>query len=356
MARSRSQSDVTSKRRRTSSRSDNRDVIADISDVLPAQQSAQHGLDILAQVCTSQLHLHGGSETTSKDDHTYCGAEEAQPVPTQTFHKPLTQHALSTDGQCFYYTGVPTVILFHFLFSWIMPFAAKFTLRRSDDKFSYQSLRRSGRRRVLLSLMDEFLLTLIRIRQGFDVIHLSYLFGVSPSHVSKTFNTWVFILYNAFNPLFIWPSQALVRNNLPASFKAYPRTRVVIDCTEFYVQKPFRPLAQRATWSHYKHANTFKLLVGIMPSGAFTFLSDLYSGSTSDIDIVKKSGFIDKIEEGDDVMADRGFNIRHLLLPRKATLNIPAFTRGKQLSKKAGSHSRRIAAVRIHVKRAIRRL
>ena len=93
-----------------------------------------------------------------------------------------------------------------------------------------------------------------------------------------------------------------------------------------------------------------------MPSGAFTFLSDLYSGSTSDIDIVKKSGFIDMIEEGDDVIADSGFNIRHLLLPRKATLNIPAFTRGKQLSKKAASHSRRISAMRIHVERAIRRL
>jgi len=63
------------------------------------------------------------------------------------------------------------------------------------------------------------------------------------------------------------------------------------------------------------------------------YISVIYSDSTSDIDIVKKSGFIDVIEEGDDVMADRGFNIRHLLLPRKATLNIPAFTRGKQLSK-----------------------
>jgi len=48
-----------------------------------------------------------------------------------------------------------------------MPFAAKFTLCRSDDKFAYQSLRRSGRRRVLLSLMDEFLLTLNSNMPGF---------------------------------------------------------------------------------------------------------------------------------------------------------------------------------------------
>jgi len=85
-----------------------------------------------------------------------------------------------------------------------MPFAAKFSLRRSDDKSSYQSVRRSGRHRMLLSLIDEFLLSLIRIRQGFYIIYLSYLFGVSASHVSKTFNTWVLILYNAFKQLFIY--------------------------------------------------------------------------------------------------------------------------------------------------------
>jgi len=148
----------------------------------------------------------------------------------------------------------------------------------------------------------------------------------------------------------------MVRSNLPKSFKSYPNTRVIIDCTEFYVQKPFRPLAQRATWSNYKHANTFKILVGIMPSGAFTFVSELYSGSTSDVDIVKNSGFLDLLEEGDDVMADRGFNIRHLLLPKKATLNVPAFSHGKSLSQKAVRSSRKIAAVRIHVERAIRRM
>ena len=68
------------------------------------------------------------------------------------------------------------------------------------------------------------------------------------------------------------------------------------------------------------------VLVGIMPSGAITFLSKLYSGSISDPAIVKQSKFVDKIEEGDDVMAVRGFNIRHLLLKKKATLNIPSFS------------------------------
>ena len=99
----------------------------------------------------------------------------------------------------------------------------------------------------------------------------------------------------------------------------YPRTRCIIGCTEYFVEKPLRPAAQRQTWSIYKHSDTFKQLVGIMPSGAFTFLSKVYSGSVSDLQIVKKSNFLDKVEEGHDIMADWGFNIRHLLLEKKAT-------------------------------------
>ena len=55
-------------------------------------------------------------------------------------------------------------------------------------------------------------------------------------------------------------------------------------------------------------------------------------------------------------MADRGFNIRHLVLPKGATLNIPSFTYGKRLKTKAIKRSRKLARVRIHVERAIRRM
>ena len=117
-----------------------------------------------------------------------------------------------------------------------------------------------------------------------------------------------------------------------------------------------RPKAQRITWSNYKHNNTFKFLVGIAPTGTIIYISKLYSGSISDVNIVKSSGFLDKVEEGDDIMADRGFNIRHLLIRKKATLNIPAFSHGKALGGKALKRSRKIASVRIHVERAIRRM
>ena len=55
-------------------------------------------------------------------------------------------------------------------------------------------------------------------------------------------------------------------------------------------------------------------------------------------------------------MADRGFNIRDLLLRRNAFLNIPAFSNGKQLAARAVKKSRQIASVRIHVERQMERI
>ena len=42
------------------------------------------------------------------------------------------------------------------------------------------------------------------------------------------------------------------------------------------------------------------------------FVSPLYSGRISDREITEKCGFLDKLEPGDDVMANRGFTIRDL--------------------------------------------
>ena len=94
--------------------------------------------------------------------------------------------------------------------------------------------------------------------------------------------------------------------------------RVIIDCTEMFVEKPTSPHAQTATWSEYKQHNTIKTLVGITPNGYFSFLSKCWSGNTSDRKITQEWGIIDMLEEGDAVMADRGFNIRDLLTKKKS--------------------------------------
>ena len=146
---------------------------------------------------------------------------------------------------------------------------------------------------------------------------------------------------------------------MPKSFcRLYPKTRVTIDCTEFYFQRPRSPSAQSDTYSTYKSRNTGKCLLGISPSGTFIFVSDVYGGNVSDIYITEHSNILELIEEGDDIMADTEFTIRDLLT-KKATLNIPPFTRKctwgkkKRLNVNEIKQTRNIAKLRVHVERAI---
>ena len=71
-----------------------------------------------------------------------------------------------------------------------------------------------------------------------------------------------------------------------------------------------------------------KALVGITPTDYFSFVSKLWTGNVSDRYITERSGLLDKLEEGDSVMADKGFNIRDLLTRKKVALNIPPLCKG----------------------------
>lgn len=160
-----------------------------------------------------------------------------------------------------------------------------------------------------------------------------------------------------------WPSRQTVKSHLPAGFrKHFPKTRVIIDCTELYIQRPRTPTNQYRTFSGYKGRNTLKSLLGVTPTGAVSYVSDLWSGNVSDRYIFNNCGFMDYLRAGDSVMADRGFTVADLLLPRGVKLNIPAFTRpckygkGRRLNASEVKSTRMLAKLRIHVERAIERI
>ena len=109
--------------------------------------------------------------------------------------------------------------------------------------------------------------------------------------------------------------------------RLYPKTRVILDCTEIYVQSPSFLLLQSQLYSTYKSNTTLKGLVGIAPHGAITFVSALYTGSISDKEITRVSGILDLLETGDAVMADKGFDIGDMLRDKGIGLNLPPFLR-----------------------------
>lgn len=120
---------------------------------------------------------------------------------------------------------------------------------------------------------------------------------------------------------------------------------------------PSSLLLNSKLFSLYKNHVILKGLVGIAPSGAITFISQLYSGSISDREIVERSGFLKlEFDKGDTVMADKGFTIEDLL-PLGVNLNIPPFL-GLYTQMRAQDvvKTQEIASIRIHIERAINKV
>ena len=97
-----------------------------------------------------------------------------------------------------------------------------------------------------------------------------------------------------------------------------------------------------------------KVFIAVAPTGSIGFISEAWGGRVSDKEITQKCGFLNLLEYGDEVLADRGFNVVDDLAVCGAKLLFPSSTKGKnQLSQKEIEQSRRLARVRIHVERVI---
>ncbi|XP_022783278.1 uncharacterized protein LOC111324060 [Stylophora pistillata] len=133
--------------------------------------------------------------------------------------------------------------------------------------------------------------------------------------VSRIVISWINFMYLRFGVLNIWPSREAVNRKMPEDFrKLYPSTRVIIDRTEVKCAMPSSLLLNSELLSAYKNHTTLKGLLEISPSGAITYISQLYTGSISDREIVERSGMLDlPFNEGDSMMADKGFTISDIL-------------------------------------------
>ena len=253
-------------------------------------------------------------------------------------HQCTSTSALKNDdNKVRFYTGLPTYKVFNGLCSLLQPLTTK------DEG------------KCFLSVPDEILLVLMKLRLDLPNDDLGYRFKLAPKTVSIMFHKWISIMSTELKCLICWPDSITLRENMPCCFrKHFLKVRCIIDCFEIFIERPTAFEARAATYSNYKKHNTVKVLIAIAPTGCISFISQAWGGRISDKEITQRSGFLDKIEYGDDVMADRGFNVADDLAVCGSKLLMPAFTRGKpQLSQKEVEKTRQLARVRIHVERVI---
>ena len=211
-----------------------------------------------------------------------------------------------------------------------------------------------------LNPMNQLFLTLVKLILNLRVKDLAFRFGISTSSVPHYITTWICFLYHYLKELDWSPSVEQVMGTLPHSFQSsYSDTYAIIDGSEIFLETPSDLFMQSSTWSQYKHHNTAKFLIACTPNGAISFISPVYVGSISDVQLTRCSGFLETLKDkpGISIMADRGFTIKDMLKELNVALNLPPFMEGRsQLPASQVQEGCKIASLRIHVERAIGRV
>ena len=248
------------------------------------------------------------------------------------------------------YTGLQNAKLFEWVYNRILVNARNLSYYGGTSIQKQRSSRK-------LDVKSTLLLVLVKVRLGLTDNDLAFRFDVSQSTVSAILNVWLPFLSREFEPFIHWPTREENERAYPKCFEKFPNTIGIIDCTEGAIEKPSLAKAQAQTYSTYKSKNTWKSLICITPSGTISYVSKTYGGCASDRFITETSGILNKIQPGDSIMADKGFNIGDLLVGQGSRLVIPPFLKDKgKFSKRNATKTSNIAKARIHVERAISRL
>ena len=137
---------------------------------------------------------------------------------------------------------------------------------------------------------------MIKLRLNLKERDLSEQFGISVSSVSKYFITWIHFLYHHLTEINWMPTVSQLKATLPHAVKEnYPLTYAIIDASKFFLETPSDLQLQSSTWSNYKHHNTVKLLIACTPISAISYISSLYVGSISNVQLTHMSELISKL-------------------------------------------------------------
>lgn len=277
-------------------------------------------------------------QTTSPSTRSV-GTDTMDSLPV--FKSKMTFEMFSEDpAAILFYTGFQNLEHFNFFFSCLEP-----------------AIHRLNYKCAQLSRRDELFLTLMKLRCAKPDIELSIMFGIGNKLVGLIFSTMIRFLFYHLKDMTPWLPKDVVDLYTPLDFKSkYKGTRVILDGTEFHVQKPSDVKDQSATWSSYKNHSTVKAMIGISPRGVVSHVSPTYGGCTSDRQIIERSDLVQKgmFEKGDSIMADRGIMVQDMFASLDVKVNTPTMLKGRsQLSSEEVIKDRRIASKRIHVERVI---
>ena len=166
--------------------------------------------------------------------------------------------------------------------------------------------------RCALPKFSQINCVLLKLRLGVPDQDIAYHFKVSRSTISRSFQKWVDAMYVRLKPLIIWPTIENVQKTMPSALRNYfGRCIAIIDCFEVFIDRPSSLVARAQTYSNYKSHNTAKYLIAITPQGTISFVSKGWGGRVFDRHLTEECRLLQYLNPGNQILADRGFNIVH---------------------------------------------
>ena len=238
---------------------------------------------------------------------------------------PFCEELLTDDSIVSFYTGLPNLKVLKAIFNHVC--TTLLSERAAQCK---------------LSKFQEYILVMLKLRINCLLVDLSYRFNVAPSTVSRILHKWIIQMDIRLKSLIIWSERENLQETMPNCFRLSfgKKVAIMIDCFEIFLERLSNLKARSAMSSNYKHRNTAKILLGIVPQGSVAFVSETWGGRVSDKHLTESCGMLKKLFPVDIVLADRGFDIAESAGMMQNRLHIPAFTEGKdQLSAARGDQN-----------------
>ena len=246
------------------------------------------------------------------------------------------------DKKCLFYTGLNTYKLFKGIFESL--------------KSAFQAPNYPEDPRFAVTLEEQYLITLVKLRLNLSNTDLAYRFDISKQTVTNYVEKFINAMFIRLpEVLLVWPDREAVLKTMPLSFKRdHPNINGIIDDTEVTSEIPGDTLDKCSGYSNYKHRHTTKFCICATPQGSVSFISKAFTGRASDAFTLQDSGFFDFVTEGDEFLADRGFLNEEDFTRLGAKLHRPAYKGQRdQLTIAETERSRIIANERIHIERVI---
>ncbi|KAJ8677229.1 hypothetical protein QAD02_013016 [Eretmocerus hayati] len=269
-----------------------------------------------------------------------------QDAAVQVDHKYSVLDMLRTDQQLSSATGIESFKLLDIIVNCMRT--------ATDHKYE--------KKNIIMDTRKSVIMTYVKIKHNISYRFLSLVFGsiITEQHCGRIFVQTILMLNKIMKAIALpWPTRETIKRNLLQCFEGFENTRIVLDCTEIFIQKPQNSCCRIQVYSNYKGGDTIKLMTGVSPGGNMSFISKPYGGRYSDSAIFEQSELVNLLEPGDGVMVDKGFLIDEICEMKGLCLIRPPFLKNKNNGKFSAKESiltASIAKARVHVERFNQRI